>query len=100
MRVPVDLDARADLEHFLGPAGSLQQRGRAHLAAHVQLLALGIDRVDLHVGVRIDEVHLGEGSGQVQRQVHLELAEAVVRRRWHGDAKHYSTEKSRLHDSV
>jgi hypothetical protein len=66
----------------------------------VHLFAVCIDRVDLHVGVRVDEVHVGEGSGQLQRHVHLELAETVVSQRWCGEANQGRCENDRPHDSV
>src|SRR3990172_5898209 len=79
MRMPQDLDVRAGNEHLDRPARTLDQRCRPHLAAHGERLAVGIDGVEQHVGMWIDELHPGQRPGVFDHLVHFELAETVMR---------------------
>jgi len=45
-------------------------------------------------------MHLGHGSGQGQRHVHLELAETVVSQRRHGEAGKGGCENGQPHGLV
>ena len=100
MRTTLDLHVRARLEHLGGPTGTHEQRGRTHFAPHVRLLAVLVDHVDLHVGVRVDQVHLGEGSGPLLQDVHLEETETVVSQRRGGQASESRNEDGRPREFV
>src|SRR5690606_41972460 len=54
------------------------QRGGAHFAAHVLDAAIFLGDVELHVGVRVDQVHLGECTGPLSLDIQLEQAKAMV----------------------
>ena len=56
MRPPVYRDVRAVDEHVGRPAGSSQHGRRAHFAAHPDGFAVGPRGIEVHIGMRVDEV--------------------------------------------
>jgi hypothetical protein len=69
---------RANDEHVARPAGTLQQRRGAHLAAHVLDRTVIFRHVEFHVRVRVDQVHLCQRTGPLTLDVQLEQTEAVM----------------------
>ena len=79
MRMAFDLDMQTGFEHLRCPTRTAQQSGRTHLAVHLQLLAVGPHHIDLHIGVRVDQVHGDQSARPLLVYVHLEQSKAVVR---------------------
>ena len=89
VRMGMHLDVPAGHELMNIPTRALDQRRRAHLAAHGERLSIGADGVEVEVAVRIHEIELGQRARVVLEFLHLKQAEAVVRecRRRCGEAQ-------------
>src|SRR6185436_17397873 len=72
------LDARH--EHLGRPARAAQHRGRAHLALHRDGGAVRVDRIEVDVGMRVDEVEARQRAFDVDFARRSEAADAVMRR--------------------
>ena len=81
VRVRVDVDVPARHELLRLPPRALDQRGRAHLAAHLERLAVGVDGLEVQIRMRIDELELRQRARVVLELLHLEQPEAVMRER-------------------
>ena len=79
MRVARDDDVLARHEHLRGPARAAQHGRRAHLAAHRLHLAVGRHRVEVEIGVRVDEVDARQRAFDRDVLRGIEPAETVVR---------------------
>jgi hypothetical protein len=79
VRVSVNVDVPARHELLGLPSRAPDQRGRAHLTAHLERLAVGIHRLEVQVRMRIDELELRQRARVVLELLHLEQTEAVMR---------------------
>src|SRR6185503_12152985 len=71
VRMSVDVDVPAGHELLRLPARAPDQRGRAHLAAHLQRLAVGVDGLEIQIRMRIDELELRQRARVVLEFLHL-----------------------------
>ena len=78
VRVSVDVDVPARHELLRFPSRAPDQRRRAHLAAHLERLAVGVDGLEVQVRMRVDELELRQRARVVLEFLHLKQAEAVV----------------------
>jgi hypothetical protein len=81
VRVSVDVDVAPRHELVRLPARALDQRRGAHLAAHLERLAFGIDRLEIEIRMRIHQLELRQRARVILEFLHLEQAEAVMRQR-------------------
>ena len=79
MRPADDLYRDARHEHVGRPARTAQHRGRAHLTLHRDDRAIGVDGIEMDIGMGIDEVETGQRAFDRELARGIEAADAVMR---------------------